>query len=186
MVENTYSVPVLLQNFRSTISKKIQEELSLTNVHLIPKLDKIVVNVGFGQLAADKKKIDKIVEELALITGQRPVITKAKKSIASFKVREGMSLGCKVTLRKNKMYEFLDRLVNIALPRVKDFRGLSSKSFDKGSNYSFGLKDHTIFQEISYDKVDFLWGMDITICIRSQNVAGSKALLTSFNFPFVN
>jgi large subunit ribosomal protein L5 len=152
----------------------------------VPKLDKIVINMGVGEATADSKKINLAVAELTAIAGQKPVITKARKSIATFKLREGMAIGCKVTLRKQHMYEFLDRLVNIALPRVRDFRGISGKSFDGRGNYTLGLKEQLVFPEIDYDKVDKVRGMDIVICTTAKTDAEAKALLKGFDMPFVN
>jgi len=150
----------------------------------VPRLEKIVLNMGIGEAVNDRKKVDAAAADLALIAGQKPVITNARKSIATFKVREGQAIGCKVTLRKARMYEFLDRLVNIALPRVRDFRGLNPKSFDGRGNYSLGIKEHTIFPEIDYDKAQDMWGMDITVCTTAKNDDEARALLTAFNFPF--
>ena len=177
-------VPVLQKKYKEVIRAELLQEQELKNVHLVPKLDKIVINVGFGRHAGDKKKIERVVEELTLISGQKPVITKARKSIAAFKLREGQNIGCKVTLRRARMYEFLDRLVNIALPRVKDFRGFPLTSFDKFGNYAIGLKDHTVFQEIAYDKIEFVWGMDIVFVSQTPRAELCRALLEKFNFPF--
>ena len=152
----------------------------------IPKLDKIVINMGVGEGVSDKKKVTKAAEEIALISGQKPVITKAKTSNASFKVREGMDIGCKVTLRGAKMYEFLDRLVTIALPRVRDFRGINGKSFDGRGNYAMGITEHIIFPEIQFDKVDQVRGMDIIICTTAANDDQAKELLRGFDMPFIN
>ncbi len=183
MSEQQY-VPVLQKKYTEVIRAALLAEKQITNVHLLPKLDKIVINVGFGRHSGEKKKIEKIVEELTLIAGQKPVLNKARTSIAGFKLREGQIVGCKVTLRRARMYEFLDRLINIALPRVRDFRGFSTSSFDRFGNYSFGLKDHTVFQEISYDKVDFIWGMDITLAGKTPSAELFQNLLEKFNFPF--
>jgi large subunit ribosomal protein L5 len=150
----------------------------------VPVLQKIVINMGVGEGVNDRKKVDQAAADLALISGQKPVITKARKSIATYKLRTGQAIGCKVTLRKKRMYEFLDRLVNIALPRVRDFRGLSPKSFDGRGNYSIGIKEHIIFPEIDYDKAADVWGMDITICTSAKSDNEARALLTAFNFPF--
>jgi large subunit ribosomal protein L5 len=151
-----------------------------------PRLDKIVINMGVGEAVQDTKKVDAAAKELASIAGQRPVITRAKKSIATYKVRENMPLGCKVTLRKDRMYEFLDRLVNIALPRVRDFRGLSGKSFDGRGNYALGLKEQLVFPEVDYDQVSDVRGMDIIIVTTAQTDAEAKALLKGFDLPFTN
>jgi large subunit ribosomal protein L5 len=169
--------------YETQIKQAIQKELGYTNVMQIPKLDKIVINMCVPEATQDSKKVQAAYDDLMAISGQKPVITKAKKSIASFKVREGMNLGVKVTLRKERMYEFIDRLVNIALPRVRDFRGLSNKSFDGNGNYSLGLKEQLIFPEINYDKVDKVRGMDITICSTAKNDVDALALLKALNFP---
>nr|WP_206711394.1 50S ribosomal protein L5 [Aquisalinus flavus] len=172
--------------YQERIRSAMQEEFSYANQMMVPKLDKIVLNMGVGDAVNDRKSIDKAFEELTLIAGQRPVVTKAKKSIAGFKVREEMALGVKVTLRKNRMYEFLDRLVTIALPRVRDFRGLNGKSFDGRGNYAMGMKEHIVFPEIEYDKVDVVRGMDIVVCTTAPTNEEAKALLKHFNFPFRN
>jgi len=164
----------------------LKEEFAYKNDMMIPKLDKIVLNMGVGETVNDSKKIRSAVEGMAMIAGQQPVITKAKKSVAGFRVREGMPLGCKVTLRGDQMYEFLDRLVNVALPRTRDFRGVSSKSFDGQGNYAMGMKEHIVFPEIEYDKVDQMWGMDVIICTTAKTDAEAKSLLKQFNMPFSN
>jgi large subunit ribosomal protein L5 len=169
--------------YETQIKQSLQKELGYTNVMQVPKLDKIVINMCVPEATQDSKKVQAAYDDLIAIAGQKPVITKAKKSIASFKVREGMNLGVKVTLRKERMYEFIDRLINIALPRVRDFRGLSGKSFDGNGNYSLGLKEQLIFPEINYDKVDKVRGMDITICSTAKNDADALALLKALNFP---
>ena len=171
--------------YKNEIISKLTEEFQYTNVMAVPKLEKIVLNVGVGEAIQDKKVLDTIVSNMALITGQKPVITKFKKSVANFKTRKGSNAGLKVTLRKNKMYEFIDRLVNIALPRIKDFRGLSPKGFDKFGNYTFGIKEHIIFPEVSFDRADKVRGLDITIAISSKNPEHSFALLEKMNFPFI-
>jgi large subunit ribosomal protein L5 len=176
----------LQEHYETTIRAALREEFGYGNPMQVPRLDKVVVNMGVGEAVADRKAVDNAAGELALISGQRPVITKARKSIATFKVREGMALGCKVTLRRDRMYEFLDRLVNIALPRVRDFRGLSGKSFDGRGNYALGLKEQLVFPEIDYDKVDKVRGMDIIICTTASTDAEAKALLRGFDFPFYN
>lgn len=165
---------------------QLKDELSCGNVMEIPRLDKIVINIGVGETVQDSKKINGAVDDLTRITGQKPVITKAKKSIAQFKLREGMAIGCKVTLRGQRMYEFLDRLVNIAMPRIRDFRGISSKSFDGRGNYALGIKEQIIFPEIEYDKVDKVRGMDIIICTTAKTDAQALALLKKFNLPFTD
>ncbi len=169
--------------YETQIKQSLQKELGYTNVMQVPKLDKIVINMCVPEATQDSKKVQAAYDDLIAIAGQKPVITKAKKSIASFKVREGMNLGVKVTLRKERMYEFIDRLINIALPRVRDFRGLSGKSFDGNGNYSLGLKEQLIFPEINYDKVDKVRGMDITICSTAKNDTDALALLKALNFP---
>lgn len=169
--------------YETKIKHELQKELGYTNTMQVPKLDKIVINMCVPEATQDSKKVQAAYDDLMAIAGQKPVITKAKKSIASFKVREGMNLGVKVTLRKDRMYEFIDRLINIALPRVRDFRGLSNKSFDGKGNYSLGLKEQLIFPEINYDKVDKVRGMDITVCSTAKNDSDALALLRAFNFP---
>ena len=175
----------LYEHYKNNVRKALQEKFNYENPMQVPALEKIVVNMGLGKLAvADSKVVDAAVNELAAITGQKPVVTKAKKSIATYKLREGQPIGVKVTLRKDNMYEFLDRLVNMALPRVRDFRGLSDKKFDGAGNYNFGLKEQIVFPEINYDKIDKIKGMDITICTSATKDEEAKELLTHFNFPF--
>ena len=169
--------------YDSEIKKNLKTKLGFKNVMAIPKIEKISINMGVGEASQDKGKVDGAVNDLKLITGQQPIITKARKSVAGFKLREGVSVGVKVTLRKKKMYEFLDRLVNIALPRVRDFRGLSKKSFDGKGNYSLGLKEQIVFPEIDYDNLDSLRGMDITIVTSAENDEQGLELLKSFNLP---
>ena len=175
----------LYQNYKNEIVKVLQKKFNYNNVMEVPKIDKVVINMGVGEAVKDSKKIEIAQKELASITGQFPIITKAKKANASFKLREGMSVGLKVTLRKSKMYEFIDRLINIALPRVRDFRGISDKSFDGKGNYSLGLKEQFIFPEIEYDTVDTPRGMDITIVTTAKTDDEARELLKNFNFPFV-
>ena len=175
----------LYQNYKNEVVTVLQNEFNYKNVMEIPKIDKVVINMGVGEAVKDSKKIEIAQNELASITGQFPIITKAKKANASFKLREGMSVGLKVTLRKSKMYEFIDRLINIALPRVRDFRGISDKSFDGKGNYSLGLKEQFIFPEIEYDTVDTPRGMDITIVTTAKTDDEARELLKNFNFPFV-
>jgi len=178
-------VPARLKvQFEETIRGKLAEQLGYKNRYQIPVLDKIVINMGIGEGVTDRKKVDSAAADLALIVGQKAVVTKARKSIATYKVRAGQAIGCKVTLRKARMYEFLDRLVNIALPRVRDFRGLNPKSFDGRGNYTLGIKEHIVFPEIDYDKAADVWGMDITVCTTARNDDEARALLTAFNFPF--
>jgi large subunit ribosomal protein L5 len=161
-------------------------EFSYKNSMMIPKLDKIVLNMGVGEAVADSKKIKSAHSDMMAISGQKPVINKARKSIAGFKVRDGMPLGVKVTLRRAKMYEFLDRLINVAMPRIRDFRGVSAKSFDGRGNYAMGLKEHLVFPEIEFDKVDTIWGMDIILCTTSKTDSEARSLLKLFNMPFIN
>jgi large subunit ribosomal protein L5 len=179
--------PRFKERYESQIRKALQEKYGFKNAMQIPKLDKIVISMSPGRDAVlDRKVVDSTAEDLALISGQKPVVTKAKKSNASFKVREGMDIGCKVTLRGNRMYEFLDRLVTVALPRVRDFRGINGKSFDGRGNYAMGIKEHIIFPEIEYDKVDKIRGMDIIICTTAANDDEAKELLRGFDMPFRN
>ena len=176
--------PRLRKHYDEVVRPKLQEEFGYKNPMQVPTIDKIVINMGIGESVADSKKASSAAGDLALIAGQAPVVTRARKAISSFKVREGMPIGCKVTLRKVRMYEFLDRLVNIALPRVRDFRGLNPKSFDGRGNYAFGIKEHIVFPEIVYDQIDEVWGMDVIICTTAQTDAEAKALLKAFNMPF--
>lgn len=173
----------LEQFYRDEIVPKLLADFGYKNVMQVPRLSKITLNMGLGEAVADRKVADVAVAEMALITGQRPVITKARKSIAGFKIRDGWPVGCKVTLRRNRMYEFLDRLVTIALPRVRDFRGVSGKSFDGQGNFSFGITEQIIFPEIEYDKVDHLRGMDICLTTSAPTDAEARALLQGFKFP---
>ena len=180
------AAPRLKQKYDETVRHSLKDQLELGNVMQVPKLDKIVINMGVGEAVNDRKAVDGAAAELAAITGQKPVITKSRKSIATFKLREGMAIGAKVTLRRDRMYEFVDRLINIALPRVRDFRGLNGKSFDGRGNYALGLKEQIVFPEIDYDKVDQVRGMDIIICTTARTDAEARALLRGFDFPFVN
>ena len=165
------------------IVSKLMSKLSLKNKHDVPKIEKIVLNMGLGEDASDGKKIKACVDDMSLIAGQKPVITKFKKSISNFKTRKGSNAGVKVTLRSNKMYEFIDRLINIALPRIKDFRGLSSKGIDNSFNYSLGIKEHIVFPEVNFDKVDKIRGLDITVVTSSKTKIGTLEMLKEFNFP---
>lgn len=174
----------LREHYDASVRKALQEQFGYTNPMQIPRLEKIVINMGVGEAAQDAKKIEAAVAELTAITGQKPVVTKAKKSIAGFKLREGQVVGCKVTLRKDRMYEFLDRLLTIALPRVRDFRGVPGKSFDGRGNYSLGLKEQIVFPEINYDKVDAIRGMDIVFVTSARTDEECKALLKGFALPF--
>ncbi len=178
--------PRFKKRYEETIRKQLIEKFGYKNAMQAPKLEKIVINMGVGETTADTKKVQSAARDLAIISGQKPVITRARKSIATFKVRENMPLGCKVTLRKNRMYEFLDRLVTMALPRVRDFRGTNGKSFDGNGNYALGLKEHIVFPEIDYDKVEQVWGMDIIICTSAKTDAEAKELLRGFQMPFIN
>jgi large subunit ribosomal protein L5 len=178
-------IPARLKvQFDEAIRGALAEQLGHKNRYQVPRLDKIVINMGIGEGVADRKKVDSAAADLALIAGQKAIVTKARKSIANYKVRAGQAIGCKVTLRKARMYEFLDRLINIALPRVRDFRGLNPKSFDGRGNYTLGIKEHIIFPEIDYDKAADVWGMDITVCTTARNDDDARALLRAFNFPF--
>jgi large subunit ribosomal protein L5 len=178
-------VPARLKvEFDQAIRGKLAEQFGFKNRYEVPTLDKVVINMGIGEGVADKKKVDGAAADLGLIAGQKAVVTKARKSIATYKLRTGQAIGCKVTLRKARMYEFLDRLINIALPRVRDFRGLNPKSFDGRGNYTLGIKEHIVFPEIDYDKATDIWGMDITVCTTARNDDEARALLTAFNFPF--
>ena len=185
MLDTASYTPRLKADYQGRIRAALKEEFGYRNDMQIPQLEKIVLNIGCGAEAVkDSKKAKSAVEDLSLIAGQRAVMTRAKKSIAGFRVREGMPMGAKVTLRGDRMYEFLDRLITVALPRVRDFRGVSGKSFDGRGNYAMGLKEHIVFPEIDFDKVDEIWGMDIIICTTAQTDAEAKALLKHFNMPF--
>ena len=170
--------------FDTVVRKKLTEQFGYKNAMQVPALDKVVINMGIGEAVADRKKVESAANDLALISGQKAVITKSRKAISTYKLRENQPIGCKVTLRKARMFEFIDRLVNIALPRVRDFRGLNPKSFDGRGNYSLGLKEHIVFPEIDYDKAADIWGMDITVCTTARTDEEARALLTAFNFPF--
>ena len=176
--------PRLKEYYEKKIISELQKEFSLKNKLMVPKIEKVILNMGLGQNASDKKILQNCIEDISLISGQMPVVTKFKKSISNFKTRKGMPAGVKVTLRKNKMYEFVDRLVNIALPRIKDFQGLNPNGFDHNGNFTFGIKEHIIFPEINFDKVDRIRGMDITLCTSGSNKKISFALLKAMNFPF--
>ena len=176
--------PRLKTVYNETIRKALRDEFKYENEMQVPRIDKIVINMGVGEATADSKKPSIAAEDLAMIAGQKAVVTRARNSIAGFKVRENMPLGVKVTLRKARMYEFIDRLVNVALPRVRDFRGLNPKSFDGRGNYALGIKEHIVFPEVNYDKVDQIWGMDIVVCTTAKTDDEARALLKAFNFPF--
>jgi large subunit ribosomal protein L5 len=178
------SRPRLLNHYNDVVRAQMVEEFKYANPMEVPRLDKIVVNIGAGEATGDSKIINSVIEDLGLITGQRPVTTRARKAIANFKLREGMPIGAKVTLRRSRMYEFLDRLVTIALPRVRDFRGLSPKSFDGNGNFALGIKEHIVFPEINYDRVQQTWGLDVVVCTTAKTDDEARALLRAFNFPF--
>lgn len=183
MAEADY-IPRLKTHYDDSIRAQLTEQFSYANSMQVPKLDKVVLNMGIGEATTDTKKVKAAYADMELIAGQKPVVTRARNSIATFKVREDMPLGVKVTLRKANMYEFIDRLVTIALPRVRDFRGLNPKSFDGNGNYAMGLKEHIVFPEIDYDKVDTIWGMDIIVCTTATSDDEARELLRAFNFPF--
>jgi len=174
----------LLERYRGDVRDRLSREFGYQNLHQVPRLQKIVVNMGLGEAVQNPKLIDSAMEELALITGQKPVVRRARKSVASFKLREGMLVGCKVTLRRYRMWEFFDRLVNVALPRVRDFKGVSPKGFDGRGNYTLGIREQIIFPEIDYDKVERVTGMNVTVCTTAETDAEAKALLTHLGMPF--
>ena len=176
-------MPRLKTTYDKEILVKLMSKLSLKNKHDVPKIKKVILNMGLGEDASDGKKLKACIDDLSLIAGQKPVVTKFKKSISNFKTRKGANAGVKVTLRSSKMYEFIDRLINIALPRIKDFRGLSFKGIDNSFNYSFGIKEHIVFPEVNFDKVDKIRGLDITLVTSSKNKEGTLELLKEFNFP---
>ena len=178
-------IPRLKEQYDNKIIIELRKKFSMKNKFMVPKIIKVVLNMGLGADANDKKVVKNCIDDISLIGGQLPIVTKFRKSISNFKTRKGTTAGVKVTLRANKMYEFIDRLVNIALPRIKDFQGLSVQGFDKFGNYSFGIKEHIIFPEINFDKVDQIRGMDITLVINSKNKKTSQALLEAMNFPFI-
>jgi large subunit ribosomal protein L5 len=177
-------VPRLRKHYDEVVRPALVKEFGYSNAMQVPKITKIVLNMGIGEATQDSKLVQVAVDELEKIAGQKAVVTKARNAIAQFKIREGQSVGAKVTLRKVRMYEFLDRLINIAMPRVRDFRGLSDRSFDGNGNYAFGIKEHIIFPEIDYDRIDRVWGMDVIICTSATNDAEARALIDAFNFPF--
>jgi large subunit ribosomal protein L5 len=183
MAETSY-IPRLRTQYDKTIRPQLTEKFGYTNPMQVPALTKVVINMGVGEAVNDRKKVELASNDLALIAGQKAVVTYSRKAIATYKLREGQAIGCKVTLRKARMYEFVDRLVNVALPRVRDFRGLNPKSFDGRGNYSLGLKEHLVFPEIDYEKSGETWGMDITVCTTAPDDEQARALLTAFNFPF--
>ena len=177
-------VPRLRKHYDEVVREALTKQFGYENAMQVPKITKIVLNMGIGEATADSKLVQVAVGELEKIAGQKVVVTKARKAIAQFKIRENLPIGAKVTLRKVRMYEFLDRLINIALPRVRDFRGLTDRSFDGNGNYAFGIKEHIIFPEIDYDKIDRVWGMDVIICTTAKSDAEARALIDAFNFPF--
>jgi large subunit ribosomal protein L5 len=172
--------------YNTKIKPELKKQLGLKNDLEVPRLEKIVLNMGVGDAAGDKKKLEAAIADMTAISGQKVVVTKAKKSLANFHLKEGMQIGCKVTIRKDRMYDFIDRLVNVAMPRIRDFRGLSGKSFDGNGNYAFGIKEQIIFPEIDFDKIDNIRGMDIIVCTTAKDDKDAKALLSTFNFPFYN
>jgi large subunit ribosomal protein L5 len=176
--------PRLRVQFDKEVRAKLAGQFGYKNAMQVPIIDKVVINMGIGEAVADRKKVESAAADLALISGQKAIITKSRKAISTYKLRENQPIGCKVTLRKARMYEFIDRLINIALPRVRDFRGLNPKSFDGRGNYSLGVKEHIVFPEIDYDKAAEIWGMDITVCTTARTDDEARALLTAFNFPF--
>jgi large subunit ribosomal protein L5 len=184
MAETAAYIPRLRTQYEDAIKADLMKQFGYQNVMQLPKLDKVVLNMGVGEAVNDTKKVRAAAADLEKIAGQKPVITHARKSIAGFKVRENMPLGVKVTLRKTRMYEFLDRLVNVALPRVRDFRGLNPNAFDGRGNYAMGIKEHIIFPEIAYDEIEEVWGMDIIVCTTARTDDEARALLKAFNFPF--
>ena len=177
-------MPRLLKKYRNEMQGKIKEKLGLSNLMEVPRIDKVTLNMGVGEAVTDKKVLEKAMENLEQISGQKPIKTVAKGSVAGFKIREGYPIGCKVTLRRERMYEFIDRLVNIAIPRIRDFRGLNKKSFDEQGNYSMGVSEQIIFPEVDYDQIDAIRGLDITITTTARNASEGRALLEEFNFPF--
>ncbi len=176
--------PRMKAQYREAAVPKLKEEYGIANTMLVPRLEKVVLNMGIGEAVSDSKKVQSAADDLSMIAGQKAVITRARKSIATFKLREGMAVGARVTLRSTRMWEFVDRLVTIALPRVRDFRGLNPKSFDGRGNYAMGIKEHIVFPEINYDQVDEVWGMDVVICTTSESDDQARVLLTALNFPF--
>jgi large subunit ribosomal protein L5 len=182
--ERSDYVARLKTQFETVIRGELSKQFGYKNRMQVPLITKVVLNMGIGEGVADRKKVDNAAQDLSLIAGQKAVITKSRKSIATYKLRDGQAIGCKVTLRKTRMYDFIDRLVNIALPRIRDFRGLNPKSFDGRGNFSLGIKEHIVFPEIDFDKVTDSWGLDITVCTSARNDDEARALLTAFNFPF--
>jgi large subunit ribosomal protein L5 len=184
LLETAPSTPRLRTLFDTVVRQRLTEQFGYQNAMQVPVIDKVVINMGIGEAVADRKKVESAASDLALIAGQKAVITKSRMAISTYKLREGQPIGCKVTLRKSRMFEFIDRLINIALPRVRDFRGLNPRSFDGRGNYSLGLKEHIVFPEIDYDKAEAILGMDITVCTTARTDDEARALLKAFNFPF--
>ncbi|OQW51482.1 50S ribosomal protein L5 [Candidatus Raskinella chloraquaticus] len=184
MAEQMIHVPRLKAHFESVVRPKLMEQFGYSSPIEVPQLEKVVLNMGVGESTADSKKAAVAAGDLALIAGQKPVVTRARKAISTFKLRENMPIGAKVTLRRQRMYEFVDRLVNIALPRVRDFRGLSPKSFDGRGNFALGIKEHLVFPEINYDKAEAVWGLDVIVCTTARTDEEARALLKLLNFPF--
>jgi large subunit ribosomal protein L5 len=184
MAEAAHYTPRLRKHFDEVVRPALIEQFGYKNKFQVPTIEKVVLNMGVGEATADRKKVDNAAADLALIAGQKPVITKSRLAIAGFKLRENMAVGCKVTLRQARMFEFVDRLINVALPRVRDFRGLNPKSFDGRGNYALGIKEHMVFPEINYDKTEAVWGMDVIVCTTAKTDAEAQALLKLFNFPF--
>jgi len=182
--ERSDYVARLKMHFEQVIRGELSKQFGYTNRMQVPVITKVVLNMGIGEGVADRKKVDNAAQDLTLIAGQKAVITKSRKSIATYKLRDGQAIGCKVTLRKTRMYDFIDRLVNIVLPRIRDFRGLNPKSFDGRGNYSLGIKEYTVFPEIDFDKVTDTWGLDVTVCTSARSDDEARALLAAFNFPF--
>ncbi len=184
MSDSNGYVPRLKKHYEEIVRPRLIEQFGYKNPMQVPRLDKVVLNMGIGEAVGDSKLVNSAVEDLGLIAGQRPVVTRARKSIANFKLRENMPIGAKVTLRRTRMYEFVDRLLTIALPRVRDFRGLSPRSFDGAGNYALGIREHIVFPEIDYDKAERIWGLDVIVCTTANTDEEARALLTEFNFPF--
>lgn len=174
----------LQEHYRNNVAKQLQEQFHYTNVMRVPRITKITLNMGVGEAIGDKKVMENAVSDMTLIAGQKPIVTNARKSVAAFKIREGWPIGCKVTLRRERMYEFLDRLINVAIPRIRDFRGFGVKAFDGRGNYSLGVREQIIFPEIDYDKIDAIRGLDVTITTNARTDEEGRALLAAFNFPF--
>src|SRR5690554_2805515 len=183
MSDSNGYVPRLKKHYEEIVRPRLIEQFGYKNPMQVPRLDKVVLNMGIGEAVGDSKLVNSAVEDLGLIAGQRPVVTRARKSIANFKLRENMPIGAKVTLRRTRMYEFVDRLLTIALPRVRDFRGLSPRSFDGAGNYALGIREHIVFPEIDYDKAERIWGLDVIVCTTANTDEEARALLTEFNFP---